>query len=188
MPYKKGDKFTIEITDVMTGEDGKTVYRMNDFNSLVFDEGGLDRLETAEPKKKSPFNRVEYAGPYYCIGVSGNVNCQREVRDAVDNGAFAVANYCTDKFLLEQRALHETLNRLLWRYSEEHGGDSKEWGLGHRHWYIFKYEDERGGFGTASNDAFNVQGIPYFATQCIANDAIHDIVGPFMAEHPEFVW
>lgn len=44
--YKKGDKFVIEIGDVLENENGEAVlYRIEGFKSLVFDKFGLDKLE-----------------------------------------------------------------------------------------------------------------------------------------------
>jgi len=194
MPYKKGDEFTIKITDVMTGEDGTTVYRMNDFASLVFDEHGLDQLEKMEKKevvgteKENPFERVRSGDWYYSIFVDGTLDYEAERGSEDDDAQFSVANYCTDKAMMEQRALHETLNRLLWRYSEEHGGDPGQWGPGSKHWYIFKRTSMGGNITTAWNDDCRIQGVPYFRTEELALNAIHDIIEPFMAEHPEFVW
>lgn len=189
MPYKKGDKFTIEITDVMTGEDGKTVYRMNDFSSLVFDQRGLDRLKKAEepvePDKNS-FERIKYGDEYFFISAFGTVITCTEMDCGFDGSRFETANYCTDKSLMEQRALHETLNRLLWRYSEEHGGDN-EWDMKGQndHWYIC---GSPGAFAVDYQNFHKRIGNVYFAESGIAYDAIRDIVEPFMAEHPEFVW
>lgn len=44
MKYKKGDRFVIEIDDVMKGDNDYT-YRIKGFKTLQFDEYGLDRLE-----------------------------------------------------------------------------------------------------------------------------------------------
>lgn len=43
--YKVGDKFIIEIAEVSKGaESGNTKYRVKGFDSLIFDDRGLDRL------------------------------------------------------------------------------------------------------------------------------------------------
>lgn len=42
--YKKGDKFVIEIDDIVTGCDSKVLYRIKGFNSLVFDDYGLEQI------------------------------------------------------------------------------------------------------------------------------------------------
>lgn len=49
MSYKVGDKFIVEIDDVMLGSTAENnptaLYRIKGFNSLVFDKNGLDKLE-----------------------------------------------------------------------------------------------------------------------------------------------
>ena len=42
---KAGDKYVITIADVFKDEHGNTLYRMEGFNSLVFDEIGIAKLE-----------------------------------------------------------------------------------------------------------------------------------------------
>jgi hypothetical protein len=39
-----GDKFEIEIEEVFKGNNDKILYRMKGFNSLVFDEQGIEKL------------------------------------------------------------------------------------------------------------------------------------------------
>lgn len=46
--YKKGQKFIIEIKEVIESNKG-TLYRTN-FSTLVFDDYGLDSLEQIKPK------------------------------------------------------------------------------------------------------------------------------------------
>lgn len=48
--HSPGDRFVIEVESVLTGEDGKPLYKIKGFNALVFDDNGLDRLERAENK------------------------------------------------------------------------------------------------------------------------------------------
>ncbi len=45
--YKIGDKFIIEIGDTFNNTERETLYRIKGFNSLVFDEYGLDKLDKA---------------------------------------------------------------------------------------------------------------------------------------------
>lgn len=54
--YTVGDKFIIEIDSVMTNKKG-ALYGINGFNSLVFDEKGLDRLEKAENLERLAYDR-----------------------------------------------------------------------------------------------------------------------------------
>lgn len=135
-------------------------------------------------EKKIPFERGEFEDRYFSIMSDGVVfSCAEEGLD-LDGKRFAVANYCTDKAMMEQRALHEILNRLLWRYSEEHGGDN-EWDGNNRHWSIIMTD---GDFITAFTYALKENGTIYFKDGGTAQSAIEEIVKPFMAEHPEFVW
>ena len=64
---KVGDKFIIEIGEVFTAkgtymaygceenEYEENLYRVKGFNSLVFDDNGLNRLEKYEPRTKEDF-------------------------------------------------------------------------------------------------------------------------------------
>ena len=148
-----------------------------------------------EPEKKSPFARVGRLDEYWAINARGAVDCTLEDNSIYDAALFAVANYCTDKSLMDQRAMHETLNRLLWRYSEEHGGDTR-WGPGNdaineaengEHAYLYLDGDEtapRVGRGYRQK----ILGTVYFRNESIAEAAINEIVKPFLAAHPDFVW
>ena len=49
--YKTGDKFVIEIEAERLGD--PILYRIKGFNTLVFDDGGLDRLERYDDEKAS---------------------------------------------------------------------------------------------------------------------------------------
>lgn len=139
-------------------------------------------------EKKDPFERVVVCDDYYYIECDGKCYAATERDDACDNDWFAVANYCTDKSLMEQRALHETLNRLLWRYSMQHGGGEIDWGSRNQKKWSLHYDH--------CNECFDVwflrsdqeQATTYFATEETAKAAIDEIVKPFMAAHPEFKW
>ena len=140
-----------------------------------------------EPQEKSPFERGEIRSLYYYITETGIVWSFTEDRDGGDDMRYAVANYCTDKSLMQQRAMHENLNRLLWRYSEEHGGDSREWD-GRAHYYICFSKMNRLKYEVYPNDNFCIQGVIYFKDEETAEAAIEDIVKPFISAHPDFVW
>ena len=143
-----------------------------------------------ELPKKNPFNRVVNNTTndfyhYYFITSYGYVT------EAIDHGfqngngnddlRFRTANYCTDETLIKQRALHETLNRLLWRYSMEHDGDKIHlnhcWGLSYSKGVFEAYELWGHVFGEC-----------VFYSKEIAANAIKEIIEPFMKAHPEFKW
>lgn len=51
---KSGDKFVIEIESVFGGKNGEKLYRVKGFNSLVFDDYGLEKLTAyKEPEKEA---------------------------------------------------------------------------------------------------------------------------------------
>lgn len=150
-----------------------------------------------EVPKANPFDRVVnhttndfYS--YYFINSTGTVD------DTVDHGfqngngtddlRYRTANYCTDKTILEQRALHETLNRLLWRYSMEHYGDKIDWKNGGQTKYFIYYNHSTNIVSFDYCAVLQRFETVYFITADIAQKAIKEIVKPFMKAHPEFKW
>lgn len=142
---------------------------------------------TAQEKAKNPFERKIDDEGYFYINERGEVKPALDRHYSMDDYCFEIANYCRDKGMMEQRALHETLNRLLWRYSETHGGDSNPWPRG-THWFL--YGDTANGLEmkVSANDAHKKQGTIYFKDGETAKAAIEEVVKPFMTAHPEFVW
>lgn len=129
-----------------------------------------------ELPKVNPFER-EWVEDYYYIDDEGFVLSANETFDNFGDGRFKIANYCTSKAIMEQRALHETLHRLLWRYSMEHGGQGS---------FTIAYDPEQDRFLT-QNACFKYFE-PSFGTVKTAENAIEEIIKPFMAAHPEFKW
>lgn len=125
---------------------------------------------------KAPFKRVPGQRYYFTHGDGVVYSAVEKDSDLSDSVFFSVANYCTDKKLMEQQVLRETLTRLLWRFSEQNGG--------------------RGMFGIANKGNGNfcpmIENYGYldvtFKTVDIANRAIAAIIKPFMKVHPDFVW
>lgn len=103
-----------------------------------------------------------------------------------DHLFYDIANYCTDKEIMEQRALHETLSRLLWRYAMEHDGDKIDWNS--------KYQKKYHIFVDVEDNRYHIDhswtccgvGRIYFAKESTAKAAIEEIIKPFMNAHPEF--
>lgn len=71
--YKVGDKFIIEIKEVMDSDNG-TLYRSN-FSTLVFDDYGLDKLEQLEEIKahQPDPQQIEIGDVVYADGVQAVV-------------------------------------------------------------------------------------------------------------------
>jgi hypothetical protein len=141
-----------------------------------------------EVKKKSPFEKVEYGEMFYYIHSAGRVEENVEANWESDKLRYNIANYCTDKALMEQRALHETLNRLLWRYSMEHDGDKIDWENKYSLKFTCWYDHSNGKYEVGSHKYSHWLGTVSFYTIEIAQNAIKEVIEPFMKEHPEFKW
>lgn len=194
----KNDIITFKVEDVQEFSDGTKAYKLGDFyvsedilNKMnVTSITSCASIEIEEAVNTySPFDRTGRGDEYYFIDADGEVEAFQETGAPEDEILREVANYCTDKKLISQRAMHEVLNRLLWRYSEEHGGDS-EWETEYpfeKHWYIyFSYTYNK--FISTYNDSHKKPGTVYFKSQLIAQDAIKDIIEPFIEKHPDFEW
>lgn len=78
MSYKVGDKFIVEITDILTSDSGEKLYQMNNMRSCVFDDNGLGNLEKVKNKntkfKVGDIVRVMDGGYKDCIGMIDEID------------------------------------------------------------------------------------------------------------------
>ena len=128
---------------------------------------------------------------YFFINSYGRVESTTDIGGFVDIIRFEdTGNYCRLENPLQNRALHETLNRLLWRYSETHGGDPL-WMLGDYPANVYHFEivfaPEKKKFRVTSAIFAKTGGV-YFKDAATAEAAIKEVVEPFMEAHPDFVW
>lgn len=136
-----------------------------------------------------PFARMR-SDDYHFITAEGSVCTGCETGMIADDERYEAGNYCHDKGLMEQRALHETLNRLLWRFQKEN--DRNDTGHIPNQYVILSMD----GMPFITNlptvcDWFlgpRLFGVTYFGNKGVAERAIEEVVKPFMAAHPEFVW
>lgn len=142
-------------------------------------------LEKREADKNSPFKRQKYGDGYYYITNNGEVNIFTDFALGCDSIHYDIANYCTDKELLKQRALEEILARRLWRYSMEHDGDKIDWSDDQCKYAIY-YDAENGLFYTTNNVTCQTTNTTYFIDNKTAVSAIKEVVEPFMKEYPGF--
>lgn len=138
-----------------------------------------EKAEAERLAEQGSFARAK-GKPYFLINGVGRVSTFAEGTTTTDDELYSIANYCRDREMMEQRALHETLNRLLWRYSEMHGGGEERGGY---FIYLSGMEDMRVGHCTYAGC-----GDVYFKTKAVAEAAIEEVVKPFMAARPEFMW
>lgn len=165
--------------------DGKEYELSDELAEKIKAEVALQDIE--RQMSENPFER-KVGDSYFYISSRMDVYTTNDVGIDSDTLRFDTANYCRDKELMEQRALHETLNRLLWRYSENHGGDNA-WNPQNLqdHYYIY-LDTQNSVLYSFYNDAHRVEGVVYFKNEATAEAAIEEVVKPFMAAHPEFVW
>ena len=154
-------------------------------NKTELTEEQLKQLGIELPKV-NPFERHKgYHDSYYYIGSDGDAYIEYDDNGEYNDCHFDVANYCTDKAILEQRALHETLNRLLWRYSMEHDGDKIDWQIASKgKWYTY-YNNHLKKWCVGNAYTYWDCGV-FFYSAPTAQNAIEEIIKPFMAAHPEF--
>lgn len=124
----------------------------------------------------SSFLRVNKNENYFYIDSTGTLVFETEGYGD-DAKRFAVANYCTDKGLMEQRALHESLSRLLWRFSESNGGRGP-YSIG---------KDHAGGNLHGVGSSYDYLDATFVSTE-VAQRAIDEVVDPFIKANPDFKW
>lgn len=144
------------------------------------------KLIQSDVPKISPFDRADLNDKFYFV--ESDFNCLRTIENntELDNYLFECGNYCTDKDIMEQHALHVKLNNLLWRYSMTHGGDKINWDDIHEIKFFICYDAETDEFECDAHDIYKYFGAVPFDSEETANAAIEEIVKPFIAEHPDF--
>lgn len=137
--------------------------------------------------KDDPFERIEDKKKYYFIAGDGEVTSANDYKNVHDNCFYNAGNYCRDRKIMEQRALHETLNRILWRFSMQNGGDKIDWhnNIQNKWGVYYDHSDNRLELFIDYTCKYHAH---YFISEEIAKRAIEEIIKPFMEEHPDFVW
>ena len=148
----------------------------------------LKALGVEVSKATNPFERQPVGKNYYYIDISGKIDVSPEENSGYDDLIYSNANYCSDEKLLQQRAWHETLSRLLWRFSMLHGGNKINPQNFNQTKYVIWYDKflEKHIVMEATR-AICFEGTLFY-TKKIAQQAIEEIIKPFIDEHPEFRW
>ena len=161
-------------------------YLMINGQKIELTEEQKKQLGIVEKQKQNCFDR-KAGQTYYYINFTDAIITAKEAGHNFDDNTYNVANYCTDKNIMHQRAMHETLNRLLWRYSMTHDGDKIDWSNRNLKKYNIIFNHDINQFLVAHRYYTQNNNI-YFNDETIAYDAIEEIIKPFMKEHPDFVW
>lgn len=141
-----------------------------------------------EEKRNNPFDRVNMSKSYYFIHGSDNIFYATEDCPDVDHHYYDNANYFNDKDFANQVMLHQQLYRKLLKYAYDHEAEDREWDKANinSHYFIY-FDSTKGHFIVGDNCYCHSQNV-YFSKQEVAEQAIEDIIKPFMIEYPEFVW
>lgn len=137
--------------------------------------------------RKNPFEKVDIDNTYYFINAYGDVDTYTQLDDFEDHILFDRCNYFNDDSVAQQVALHQLLYRKLLKFAYDNGfEDTAEWNGENQHWCIY-YGNSRKKFDTTWHDLAQYSYI-YFSSEKGAEQAIKEVVEPFMKEHPDFVW
>lgn len=123
---------------------------------------------------------------YWYINSVGEVEFSVDRTEDIAKDRYNVGNYCRDKKEMEQRALHEIMDRLLWQFSEIYAKDNNEWDGITNHYFIM-YNKKYKRFEVETNLLIKNKVI-YFNSYKGAIKAIEEVIKPFITKHPEFEW
>lgn len=180
---------TIRNTKKESDDTNMDNYIMINGKKLELTEEQLKQLGIeVDEKRNSPFDRVSRSESYYFIHSSDNVNCAIEDCPEVDHHYFDNANYFNDTDFANQVMLHQQLYRKLLKYAYDNNAEDREWDKANvnSHYFIY-FDSAKGHFVVGDNHYCHSQSI-YFSSENVAKQAIQDVVEPFLAEHPEFIW
>lgn len=146
-----------------------------------------EQLEKLGIKIEKDIFNPEAGERYYSIGSMDEVSKTKWDNDSWDKDHKRVANCCTDENIMQQRSWHESLNRLLWRFSMQNGMQNFDWDNPNQNKFHICYNHYTDEFTIGTFLVVRPQTICFISRE-IAQEAIDAIVKPFMEKHPDFVW
>lgn len=172
--------------------DGENIVTI-DGKSIVLTETIWDEIlellrKTASKDAGNPFARGQYGEKYYYISSYGHIGEANDTGHPADIEVYDNVNYFQDTSTALQVALHQLLYRKLLKFTYDNDCvDIVEWGRGNMHWFIYYNRDAKEYQAAVTSVAHQFSTV-YFSTEEAAEQAINEVVRPFMSEHPEFVW
>lgn len=138
-------------------------------------------------KKETPFARHSNE-LYWFINTMNVVVGEHDCNDDFNNDVYDNVNYFNDYKFAEQVALHQLLYRKLLKYAYENDAVVNDWNdLDSKKYLIAKSIDDNKFYVDWNHTIKHVCSI-YFNSKEVAEQAIENVVEPFMKEHPDFVW
>jgi len=140
-----------------------------------------------KPKRNNPFNKVLYGEIYTSISANGGTTQHYDYNDQFDIDNVRNANYFNDKEFAKQVALTQLLYRKLLKYSYDNDSEDTKWDKSKLdNHYIISYDSMSENFIVSPvNWLQNLTGV-YFSIREVAENAIRDIIKPFIEKYPEF--
>lgn len=140
-----------------------------------------------KPERNNPFDVVQNNQKYYYIDDFDNILYKIDLEDSTDVVHYNSCNYFNDKNFVNQTMLHQQLYRKLLRYAYDNNAEDYEWNNDFNHHYYIYFDYNLNRFRVAPTALYKNFCV-YFSSAKVAEQAIKDVVEPFMKEHPEFVW
>lgn len=148
------------------------------------------RIEVEPKKRNNPFGNFQDEHYYYTN--NADEVCLAENMGSVVNDIFYYnSNHFNDKAFARQVMLHQQLYRKLLKYAYDNNAQvtKKDWGWENDNPKYFIYcELYHNTFYVDSEVHTITSGTVHFKDETVAEQAIKDVVEPFIKEHPEFVW
>ena len=134
--------------------------------------------------KKTAFSRAKEGEFYWLIGDNCVVEEAYEAGFGEDEERFKCANYCTDRRLIEERAIREELSRLLWRFSMENGSKDIDWEDSNQSKYSIYIDFDNKSLKWDIDKSIKCKCLNevFFIDEDTARKAIREIVEPFCAD------
>ena len=141
-----------------------------------------------KPERNNPFDRVNNEEDYFVVREDGGIaDPKLEMFDSYDNWHYNNVAYFNDEEFAKQISLKWLLNRKLEKYAWDNDAEDGAWGNENEHYSIL-YTPKDGDFFVGSSTWIKQPFAVYFSKGETAENAIKDVIEPFMEEHPEFRW
>lgn len=139
-----------------------------------------------KPERNNPFDRVDEKESYFIIK-NDEAGRMIETYTDFDKWCYDNAAYFNDKEFAEQMSLRWLLNRKLEKYAWDNEAEDAEWNGKNSHYYIYYHCDMENFYIDQYRFCKSCTTV-YFRDREVAQNAIKDVVEPFMEEHPNFKW
>lgn len=137
-------------------------------------------------EKENPFGR-KIGEAYFYIQANGTPIHKTDGNISFDRVMYNQTNYFKTREIAEQVSLQQLLYRKLLKYAHENDAIVTDWTDSNEKYFISKSIDTNT-FYVDWNLAVKHGCVVYFTSKEVAEQAIKDVVIPFMKEYPEFMW